>query len=122
MGMGWGGAPGKCCGKLAGNMMAEKKELESKEAVKPSSNGAESGAYNRSQLPELLKVYYRWLFPYDKYFEWLQYGKQSRGMKNGVVAVVCSQLASLVSQYTYMCPNLASYTLCRERKQLVLLY
>ena len=55
-------------------------EPESKEAVKPSSNGAESGAYNRSQLPGLLKVYCRWLFPYDKYFEWLQYGKQSRGM------------------------------------------
>ena len=67
----------KCRGKLAGNMM---EEPESKEAVKPSSNGAESGAYNRSQLPGLLKVYYRWLFPYDKYFEWLQYGKQSRGM------------------------------------------
>lgn len=57
--MGSGGAPGKCCGKLAGNMV---EELESKEVVKPSSNGAESGAYNRSQLPELLKVYYRWLF------------------------------------------------------------
>ena len=63
-------------------MMEEQKEPESKEqAVKPSSNGAESGAYNRSQLPGLLKVYYRWLFPYDKYFEWLQYGEQSRGMK-----------------------------------------
>ena len=95
-------------------------ELESKEVVKPSSNGAESGAYNRSQLPGLLKVYYRWLFPYDKYFEWLQYGEQSRGMKNCVVPVVC--LASLISQYTYMWPNLASYTLCREKKQLVSLY
>ena len=100
-------------------MMAEKKELESKEAVKPSSNGAESGAYNRSQLPGLLKVYYRWLFPYDKYFEWLQYGKQSRGMK---LCSPCGGLATLVSQYTYMCPNLASYTLCRERKHLVSLY
>ncbi len=32
-------------------------------------------SYDRSQLPNLLRVYYTWLFPYDKYFEWLQYGK-----------------------------------------------
>ena len=32
--------------------------------------------YDRSQLPDLLKIYYRWLFPYDKYFDWLQYGKR----------------------------------------------
>jgi len=31
--------------------------------------------YNRAQLPHLLRVYYTWLFPYDKYFDWLQYGK-----------------------------------------------
>ena len=63
--------------------MAEQKEqeTESKEVVKASSsNGAESGAYNRSQLPDLLRVYYKWLFPYDKYFEWLQYGEQSRAV------------------------------------------
>ena len=57
--------------------MDDQKEPELKEVVNPSCNGAESGAYNRSQLPELLRVYYKWLFPYDKYFEWLQYGKQS---------------------------------------------
>ena len=33
------------------------------------------GQYDRSQLPDLLRVYYTWLFPYDKYFDWLQYGK-----------------------------------------------
>ena len=66
---------GKGCGKLAGNWMEEQKEPESKEVVKASSNTAESGVYNRSELPELLKVYYKWLFPYDKYFEWLQYGE-----------------------------------------------
>lgn len=32
-------------------------------------------SYDRSQLPELLRIYYTWLFPYDRYFEWLQYGK-----------------------------------------------
>ena len=55
--------------------MEEQKEPE---VVKASSNGAESGAYNRSELPDLLRVYYKWLFPYDKYFEWLQYGERSR--------------------------------------------
>ena len=30
--------------------------------------------YQRSRLPELLRVYYARLFPYDKYHEWLQYG------------------------------------------------
>lgn len=31
--------------------------------------------YDRSQLPHLLKLYYKSLFPYDKYWEWLQYGE-----------------------------------------------
>ena len=30
--------------------------------------------YDRSELPNLLRVYYAWLFPYDKYFQWLNYG------------------------------------------------
>eukprot|EP00731_Ephydatia_muelleri_P012974 Em0007g284a len=30
--------------------------------------------YDPSQLRELLQVYYTWLFPYDRYFQWLQYG------------------------------------------------
>ena len=32
--------------------------------------------YNRAQLPHLLGIYYTWLFPYDKYFDWLQYGER----------------------------------------------
>lgn len=37
--------------------------------------GAEGAPeYDRAMLPDLLRVYYRWLFPYDKYFTWLQYG------------------------------------------------
>ncbi len=31
---------------------------------------------DRSQLPHLLKIYYKSLFPYDKYWEWLHYGEQ----------------------------------------------
>ena len=53
-------------------------EEQEPEVAKASSNGAESGAYNRSELPDLLRVYYKWLFPYDKYFEWLQCGERSR--------------------------------------------
>ena len=32
-------------------------------------------AYDPSQLPEFLKQYYVWLFPFDKYYEWLSYGE-----------------------------------------------
>ena len=34
-----------------------------------------SEEYDRAQLPDLLRVYYTWLFPYDRYYEWLQYGE-----------------------------------------------
>ena len=101
---------GKGRGKLAGNWMEEQKEPESKEVVKTTSNGAESGAYNRSELPELLKVYYKWLFPYDKYFEWLQYGEQT---------LCCVHNCD---NYMYICPSLASHTHCRVRKSLVALH
>ena len=33
--------------------------------------------YDSSQLPDLLRIYYTWIFPYDKYFDWLQYGKKT---------------------------------------------
>lgn len=35
----------------------------------------EEGTYDPSQLPELLQQYYVWLFPFDKYYEWLSYGE-----------------------------------------------
>ena len=31
--------------------------------------------YDHSQLPDLLRVYYRWLFPFQEYFKWLCYGE-----------------------------------------------
>ena len=31
--------------------------------------------YDRSHLPDLLRVYYRWLFPFNHYFKWLCYGE-----------------------------------------------
>ena len=37
--------------------------------------GSSDVGYDRSQLPHLLKIYYKSLFPYDKYFDWLQYGE-----------------------------------------------
>ena len=36
---------------------------------------AEEVAYDPSQLPEFLQQYYVWLFPFDKYYEWLSYGE-----------------------------------------------
>lgn len=47
-----------------------------------------SEEYERAQLPDLLRVYYTWLFPYDKYFQWLQYG-------SGESPVVAAALGSL---------------------------
>lgn len=31
--------------------------------------------YDRAELPELLRIYYSRVFPYDKYYDWLEYGK-----------------------------------------------
>ena len=31
--------------------------------------------YDRAQLPDLLRIYYSWLFPYNKFYEWLDYGE-----------------------------------------------
>lgn len=41
--------------------------------AEPSCNTV-SATYDRSQLPDLLRVYYTWLFPYDKFYNWLHYG------------------------------------------------
>lgn len=30
--------------------------------------------YDRAELPELLRIYYSRVFPYDKYYDWLEYG------------------------------------------------
>ena len=35
-------------------------------------NGAD---YDRAELPDLLRIYYSRLFPFDKYYEWLEYGE-----------------------------------------------
>eukprot|EP00058_Branchiostoma_floridae_P019687 XP_002605177.1 hypothetical protein BRAFLDRAFT_58959 [Branchiostoma floridae] len=35
---------------------------------------AESTAYDRNDLPELLPIYYKRLFPYGPYYKWLSYG------------------------------------------------
>ena len=38
--------------------------------------------YDRAELPELLRIYYSRLFPYDKYHEWLEYGETQRERRN----------------------------------------
>lgn len=53
-----------------------------------------SREYDRSQLPELLRIYYRWLFPYDKYFEWLQYGEYV--VFDCVCVFMCVRLFSII--------------------------
>ena len=49
------------------------KEVVKDEPVEAQLCGNES-EYDRSELPELLRIYYGRLFPYDKYCDWLQYG------------------------------------------------
>ncbi len=51
-----------------------KEELDAAAAV--GGQDSSENKYDRSQLPHLLKIYYKSLFPYDKYWEWLQYGEQ----------------------------------------------
>ena len=41
-------------------------------------------AFDPAELPELLKLYYRRLFPYGQYYRWLNYGGGDGG-REGVV-------------------------------------
>ncbi|XP_064396745.1 DNA primase small subunit-like [Halichondria panicea] len=50
-----------------------KEELDVAAAAVDEQDSSEN-KYDRSQLPHLLKIYYKSLFPYDKYWEWLHYG------------------------------------------------
>jgi DNA primase small subunit len=36
-----------------------------------------STEYDQSQLPDMLKIYYTWIFPYKEYYQWLAYDKES---------------------------------------------
>lgn len=54
--------------------MDDSKEDVKEEAVE-TEEASSMQSYDRSDLPNLLRIYYTWLFPYDKYFQWLQYGK-----------------------------------------------
>lgn len=56
---------------IGGQVKTEQESIDSKPAFTAVTISEE---YERSQLPDLLRVYYTWLFPYDKYFQWLQYG------------------------------------------------
>ena len=38
-----------------------------------------SEKYNREQLPDLLVVYYQRIFPFQKYYDWLFYGRRAEG-------------------------------------------
>ena len=75
----------------------EEPELEDMEAEECGVDSEGAPEYDRAMLPDLLRVYYRWLFPYDKYFAWLQYG----------VSVCVSSYMCVLSLYI---PT--SYSLC----------
>lgn len=61
------------------SIMEDSKEgVKSEEAEKNISEAEQDpGVYDRSLLPQYLKIYYKWLFPYDKYYKWLRYGKSN---------------------------------------------
>ncbi|CAI8036129.1 DNA primase small subunit [Geodia barretti] len=48
------------------------KEVKEKEEDKGEASG--NADYDRAELPDLLRIYYSRLFPYDKYYDWLEYG------------------------------------------------
>ena len=52
--------------------MNGKEVKEEEDKGETSGNGTD---YNRAELPDLLRIYYSRLFPYDKYYDWLEYGE-----------------------------------------------
>lgn len=56
------------------NVRIKVEEAEEEKGIEQS-RAVFGSVYDRSQLPDLLKVYYRWLFPFKEYFKWLCYGK-----------------------------------------------
>lgn len=38
-------------------------------------NIVQNSQYNPNDLPELLKLYYKKIFPYKLYYQWLSYGE-----------------------------------------------
>ena len=56
-----------------GNKRMNGKEVKEKEEDKGEASG--NADYDRAELPDLLRIYYSRLFPYDKYYDWLEYGE-----------------------------------------------
>lgn len=54
--------------------MEDNEEVEEEVEEKPVT--VFSAEYDRSQLPDYLRIYYTWIFPYERYFEWLHYGQE----------------------------------------------
>lgn len=44
--------------------------------------------YNREQLPDLLRIYYQRIFPFQKYFEWLFYGRRNNTNTHTLIILV----------------------------------
>ena len=80
--------------------------------------------YDPSQLRELLQVYYTWLFPYDRYFQWLQYGTNvdeclgGRGEYHDVLMLcVCAEAQFVTETNSMSTSPLAQATLVRSRTE-----
>lgn len=58
--------------------------------------------FDPAELPELLKLYYRRLFPYAQYYRWLNYGGGNGGWNGMVVGLgaVCEEILGGISLYT----------------------
>ena len=52
--------------------------MDVKEEVMETNQSLFSMEYDRNQLPDLLRIYYTRLFPYEMYYDWLCYGKGVR--------------------------------------------
>ena len=58
---------------------ARETELAVKEEPMEAAVVANGADYDRAELPELLRIYYSRIFPYDKYHDWLEYGESEGG-------------------------------------------
>ena len=53
-------------------------------ALNDHSETTTKSTYSQDELPELLPLYYRRLFPYNQYYRWLNYGGRKRTMSTNI--------------------------------------
>lgn len=55
------------------------------EAMEVKAESSISGDYSRSDLPDLLHIYYKRLFPYGPFYRWLSYGNGKSNHSMGTI-------------------------------------